>query len=120
MTTAVAERTAAWEAWELTRALQVQGVAAGPVMDARDAYEDEHLRERGMLQRLYQEDTGDVDWIGSYIHTGAGPLPIRTPPARLAQDNGYVYEDLLGYKPGEVAALLAAGHIGDRFDDSLP
>jgi crotonobetainyl-CoA:carnitine CoA-transferase CaiB-like acyl-CoA transferase len=111
--------TPACDAWELTRALQARGVAAGPVMDAHDACLDEHLRARGMFQRRYQEDTGEVDWIGPYIHTDAGALPIRSAPVRLAQDNEYVYEDLLGYSTSAVEALRAAGHIGDRFDDSL-
>ena len=61
-----------WDAHDLTRALQVRGVAAGPVLDARDAFEDEHLRARGMLQPRYQEDTGEIDWIGPYIHTESG------------------------------------------------
>lgn len=108
------------DARELTLALQARGVAAGPVMDARDAYLDEHLRARGMLQRRFQEDTGEVDWIGPYIHTDDGALPIRRAPVRLAEDNQYVYKDLLGYSDAAYDALIAAGHVGDRFDDSLP
>jgi benzylsuccinate CoA-transferase BbsF subunit len=116
----VARLTPAHEVWALTRELQARGVAAGPVMDCRDAAGNEHLRARGMLQRRSQEDTGEVDWIGPYIHTDEGALQIRTAPARLAQDNEYVYQDLLGYGSAEVEALRVAGHIGDRFDDSLP
>jgi crotonobetainyl-CoA:carnitine CoA-transferase CaiB-like acyl-CoA transferase len=104
----------------LAAELQALGIAAGPVMDARDAFEDQHLRERGMLQRRYQEDTGEVDWIGPYIHTSAGALPVRRAPALLGQDNEYVYRDLLGYSGAEYGRLIADGHIGDRFDDSLP
>jgi crotonobetainyl-CoA:carnitine CoA-transferase CaiB-like acyl-CoA transferase len=108
------------EARGLAAELQALGIAAGPVMDARDAFEDQHLRERGMLQRRYQEDTGEVDWIGPYIHTSAGALPVRRAPALLGQDNEYVYRDLLGYSGAEYGRLIADGHIGDRFDDSLP
>jgi len=117
---ALASRTPAYDAWELTRELQARGVAAGPVMDARDAFLDEHLHARGMFQRLFQADTGEVDWIGPYIHTEEGALSIRTAPSRFAEDNGYVYRELLGCSDSEFAALTAAGHIGDRFDDSLP
>jgi crotonobetainyl-CoA:carnitine CoA-transferase CaiB-like acyl-CoA transferase len=108
------------DAVELTRNLQSRGIAAGPVMDVRDAFQDEHLRARGMFQRRFQEDTGERDWIGPFIHTEEGPLPIRRAPARLAEDNEYVYKALLGYSGEAYGALLAAGHIGDRFDDALP
>jgi benzylsuccinate CoA-transferase BbsF subunit len=106
--------------WELTRALQQRGVAAGPVMDARDALYDEHLRARGMYQRRFQKDTGERDWIGPFIRTQDGSLPIRRPPVRLAEDNERVYKDLLGCSAAAYDVLLAAGHIGDRFDDTLP
>ena len=108
------------DAAELTRSLQAEGVAAGPVMDARDAYEDEHLRERGMLQRRFQEDTGEVDWIGPYIHASGEAVAIRRPPVRLGQDNDYVYRELLGYSSEDYERLIAEGHVGDRFDDALP
>jgi crotonobetainyl-CoA:carnitine CoA-transferase CaiB-like acyl-CoA transferase len=108
------------EVWELTRELQARGVAAGPVMDARDVYEDEHLRARGMFQRRYQDDTGEVNWVGPYIRAAEGALPIRSAPARFAQHNMYVYRELLGYTQAEFEALVAAGHVGDRFDDDLP
>jgi benzylsuccinate CoA-transferase BbsF subunit len=117
---ALVELTRQWDAGELARALQARGVAAGPVMDARDAFEDAHLRERGMLQRRFQEDTGGIDWVGPYIHTDAGALPIRRAPVRLGQDNETIYENLLGYSRSEYDEMVAAGHIGDRFDDSLP
>ena len=116
----IAGLTCGQDAIELTHELQSRRVAAGPVMDVRDAFEDEHLRARGMFQRLYQDDTGERDWISPFIQTEAGPLPIRRAPAQLAQDNEYVYRDLLGYSSETYDALLAAGHIGDRFDDSLP
>ena len=108
------------DVWELTSALQAGGVAAGPVLSAGDAFHDPHLRERGMLPRAYQEDLGEQDYIGSYIHTNEGPLPITRAAVRFAEDNEYVYKEILGYSDEEYAALWAAGHIGDKFDDSLP
>jgi crotonobetainyl-CoA:carnitine CoA-transferase CaiB-like acyl-CoA transferase len=112
--------TCGHDVWELTRALQARGIAAGPVMDARDAYEDKHLRARGMFQRRFQEDTGEVDWIGPYIHTDNGALPIRIPPVRYAEDNVSIYKDLLGYSDAAYDDLLAQHHIGDKPDDDLP
>jgi crotonobetainyl-CoA:carnitine CoA-transferase CaiB-like acyl-CoA transferase len=73
-----------------------------------------------MLQRLFQTDTGEVDWVGPYIHTTDGALPVRRAPVRLGEDNEYVYRELLGYSQPDYDALLAAGQIGDRFGDSIP
>jgi crotonobetainyl-CoA:carnitine CoA-transferase CaiB-like acyl-CoA transferase len=116
----LASRTRGRDVRALSAALQARGVAAGPVLDARDAFEDEHLRARGMFERGFQEDTGERDWIGSFIRTDDGRLPLRRPPVRLAEDNEYVYRKLLGYSREAYEALIAAGHIGDRFDANLP
>ena len=116
----IAEQTRGWDAWELARALQERAVAAGPVMDARDALEDEHLRARGMFQRMLQVDCGERDWVGPFLRTAEGPLPVRRPPVAMGEDNEHVYKDLLGYPDAAYDALVAAGHVGDRFDDTIP
>ncbi len=116
----IADATRDRDARELTRALQDRGVAAGPVMDARDAYEDAHLRDRGLFQRLYQQDCGERDWVGPYLRTASGPLPIRRPPVALGEDNAHVYKQLLGFSDASFDALVTAGHIGDRFDENIP
>ena len=116
----LAQETRERDAWALTRALQGRGVAAGPVIDARDAYEDEHLRARGMYQRMFQVDCGERDWVGPFLRTTDGPLPVRRPPVALGEDNDYVYKSLLGYADATYEELLAAGHIGDRFDGTIP
>ena len=116
----IAEQTRGRDSWGLTHNLQARGVAAGPVMDARDALEDEHLRARGMFQRMLQVDCGERDWVGPFLRTTEGPLPVRRPPVAMGEDNDHVYKDLLGYSDAAYDALVAAGHVGDRFDDTIP
>jgi crotonobetainyl-CoA:carnitine CoA-transferase CaiB-like acyl-CoA transferase len=116
----IAAATRDRDVWDLTRALQARGVAAGPVMDARDAFEDAHLRARGMYPRLFQADCGDREWVGPFFRTAEGPVPMRRPPVALGEDNASIYKHLLGYSDAAYDALLAAGHIGDRFDASIP
>jgi benzylsuccinate CoA-transferase BbsF subunit len=116
----VAAETRGRDAWDLTRALQARGVAAGPVMDARDAFEDEHLRARGQYQRLFQVDCGERDWVGPFIRDMEGPVPVHRPPVAMGEDNEYVYKTILGYSDAAYDDLLANNHIGDRFDESIP
>jgi benzylsuccinate CoA-transferase BbsF subunit len=116
----LADETRGRDAWELTRALQARGVAAGPVMDARDALHDEHLRARGLFRRMTQADCGERDWPGPFIRTEEGPAPMWRAPVTMGEDNEHVYKDLLGYSDAAYDALVAAGHVGDRFDESIP
>jgi crotonobetainyl-CoA:carnitine CoA-transferase CaiB-like acyl-CoA transferase len=116
----IADSTRTRDVWELTRALQARGVAAGPVMDGRDALHDEHLRARGIFRRMTQVDCGERDWVGPFFRDEEGPAPMYRPPVAMGEDNEPIYKSLLGYSDAAYDALVAAGHVGDRFDDSIP
>ncbi len=92
--------------------LQERGVAAGPVMDQRDAFADPHLDHRGAFEEVYQEDTGTHLYPGAPYKMSETPVRIRRGPVRLGEDNRYLYQDLLGYTPEEYAILEEEGHIG--------
>ena len=102
--------------YEVMHILQNAGVAAGPVMDQRDAFEDPHLQERGIFEEVYHEDVG-----GSHLYVGAPykmsgmPIRIRRGPVQLGQDNEYVYKQVLGVSDQEYAELERLGHIGMDF-----
>ena len=102
--------------YEVMHILQDAGVAAGPVMDQRDAFNDPHLQQRGIFEEVYHED---VD--GSHLYVGAPykmsdmPIKIRRGPVRLGEDNEYVYKQVLGVSDEEYAELERLGHIGMDF-----
>ena len=102
--------------YEVMQVLQEAGVAAGPVMDQRDAFNDPHLRQRGVFEEVYHED---VD--GSHLYVGAPykmsdmPIRIRRGPVRLGEDNEYVYKQVLGVSDEEYAEYERLGHIGMDF-----
>ena len=112
----IAEWTQTRDHYEVMRLLQAAGVAAGPVMDQRDAFADPHLSARGIFEEVYHEDVG-----GSHLYVGAPfkmsetPARIRRGPVRLGQDNEYVYKQILGVSDAEYAELERAGHIGMDF-----
>ena len=98
--------------YEIMRLLQEEGVAAGPVMDQRDAFADPHLDQRGAFEEVYQEDTGTHLYPGAPYKMSETPIRIRRGPVRMGEDNKYVYQELLGYTPQEYAILEEEGHIG--------
>ena len=102
------------------RLLQSVGVAAGPVMDQRDAYEDPHLNEREVFEEVYQEDTGTHRYPGAPYKMSETPIKIRRGPVRLGEDNEYIYKTLLNCTGEEYAELEAQGHIGMDYPEDMP
>lgn len=116
----ISEWTAQSDHYDVMRVLQDAGVAAGAVMDQRDAYNDPHLNERGMFEEATQEDTGTHLYPGAPFKMTEPPLTIRRGPVRLGEDNEYVYKTLLEVSDEEYAELERDGHIGMDYDESIP
>jgi len=106
--------------YQVMHLLQEAGVAAGPVMDQRDAYEDPHLNQRGMFEEAFQEDTGTHRYPGAPYKLSETPLKIRRGPVRLGEDNDYVYKTLLNCTDQEYAELEKEGHIGMDYREDIP
>ncbi|MFC1824289.1 CaiB/BaiF CoA transferase family protein [Thermodesulfobacteriota bacterium] len=107
------------EAWtreqdhkEIMISLQREGVAAGAVLDDRDAFNDPHLKERGFFQELTHPDAGTHLYPGIMWKMSKTPNEIRTPPCCLGEHNEYVYKEILGISDEEYTQLEKAGHIG--------
>jgi crotonobetainyl-CoA:carnitine CoA-transferase CaiB-like acyl-CoA transferase len=92
--------------------LQNAGIAAGAVLDDRDALNDPHLNERGFFQELTHPDTGTHLYPGIMWKMSKTPNAIRTPPCCLGEHNEYVYKKILGISDEEYHELEKEGHIG--------
>lgn len=102
--------------YEAMHILQEAGVAAGPVMDQRDAFNDPHLQERGIFEEVYHEDVdGSHMYVGAPYKMSDMPTRIRRGPVRLGEDNEYVYKRVLGVSDEEYAEFERLGHIGMDF-----
>jgi crotonobetainyl-CoA:carnitine CoA-transferase CaiB-like acyl-CoA transferase len=106
----VARWAGSMAAVEALAILDEAGVAAGPIYDARDMFEDPHYRARG----LFQEVTID----GQPLNIPAiMPLLARTPGQtdwpgpKLGAYNDAVFGELLGLDAANIAALKAEGVI---------
>ena len=112
--------TSQLEQYQVMHLLQAAGVAAGPVMDQRDAYNDPHLNQRGMFEEVTQEDTGTHRYPGAPYKMSETPIKIRRGPVRLGEHNEYVYKTLLKYTDQEYAGLDAQGHISMDYRPEVP
>ena len=107
------------EDYEVMYLLQKEGVAAGPVTDERQFFQDPHLEERGFFERVTHEDCGTHLYPGMPWKMSKSPLSIRRPPCRLGEHNEYVYKQLLGFSDQEYAELEKEGHIGMDYHPSI-
>jgi len=116
----IGEWTQQLDSNEVMRLLQNAGIAAGPVMDQRDAYADPHLNERGFFEEVYQEDTGTHIYPGIAYKMSETPIRTRRGPLRLGEDNEYVYKTLLNCTDEEYSELETQGHIGMDYPEEIP
>ena len=106
--------------YQVMHLLQEAGIAAGPVMDQRDAYEDPHLNQREVFQEVFQEDTGTHRYPGPPYKMSESVINIRRGPVRLGEDNEYVYKTLLQISGDEYSRLEQEGHIGMDYREDIP
>ena len=120
----IEERIAEWASAqaldELFHGLQAAGVTAGPVMNAKDASENAHVRETGGWTALpATDDYPATEFSSPAYRFSKSDVGLRTAPALFGQHNDYVYRELLGISDDEYARLVDAGHITDTFDPDL-
>jgi crotonobetainyl-CoA:carnitine CoA-transferase CaiB-like acyl-CoA transferase len=101
------DKTAAAEA------LQMAGVPASPVLSVQDVFADGHLRARGFFEPVSHAVAGVWEMEGTPWRMSETPCHVRVPPPAFAEHNHYVFHELLGLSPDEVATLYAEGITGD-------
>ena len=114
------EWTITFDAYEIMRRLQNEGVPAGPVMDERDVHADPHVEARGFLPEFTDPEVGTHRHVGFLWKMAETPNRIRMPPCHLGYGNDYVYKELLGYSDQEYERLEQEGHIGTEPAPHLP
>jgi crotonobetainyl-CoA:carnitine CoA-transferase CaiB-like acyl-CoA transferase len=107
---------AAWardrDAMDAATALQAAGIAAGPVLDARDLLTSEHLRARGFYEVVdLGPPCGRRQVIGRpYRMDGAA---VRGPGPLFGEGNDAILRGLLGFDDARIATLRELGVIAD-------
>ena len=112
---ALAAWTRQYTPTEVAHRLQQHRVAAGPLLSAGAAYADPQLRARGFFETVTHPEAGTHEYPGVLWKMSHTPASIRRPPCCLGEHNAYVYGEVLGYSPEEMAQLTQNGHIGDTY-----
>jgi len=114
---ALDQQVAQWAVGYTTSALierlSEHGVPAAEVRDPHAAVRDPRVVARGecvpIAHPLHPEVT--VQGMGIPITFSAATAVLDRPPPRPGEHNEYVYGQLLGYSPGQLAALRTQGVI---------
>ena len=107
------------EDYEVMYLLQKEGVAAGPVMDEFQCFQDPQLRERGYFEQVTHVDCGTHLYPGMNWKMSRTSACIRKPACRLGEDNEYVYKQVLKFSDEEYKELEKEGHIGMDYHPSI-
>jgi benzylsuccinate CoA-transferase BbsF subunit len=95
------------ERWEVSGALQEEGVPAWPVVSSEDLLGDSHLRSRGFWRTLSHPVIGEMTAPSTPFADGNGRTgPERAAPL-LGQHTREIAVSLLGLSNAEVDALIA-------------
>ena len=98
--------------YEVMYILQKEGVAAGPVLDQRDALHDAQLASRGFFETVTHREAGSHLYPGMLWKMSETPISIRKPPPCLGEHNDYVFKQVLGMSDEEIADLEKEKLIG--------
>lgn len=105
------------EAWtsqrtkfEVMEKMREVGVPSGPVLDSGEIFENEHLRERGMLVDIEHPTRGPMTLLGCPIRLSESPAVHRRAPL-LGEHTAEVLAEELGLEVSDVEALVESGVV---------
>jgi len=91
--------------YEAMHLLQKSGVAGFPSMDGKQLYEDPHLHERGVWQKMTHKALGEQVVIAPPWKLSETPARITNSAPLFGEHNSYVLGELLGLTPQEIDNL---------------
>jgi crotonobetainyl-CoA:carnitine CoA-transferase CaiB-like acyl-CoA transferase len=87
-------------------------VPCAPVNTMQEALEDDQVRQRAMILEVTHPSFGVLREVASPIKT-AGAITAPAPAPQLGEHTESLLSELLHYPPERIAALRAAGVLGD-------
>ena len=96
---------------EVEKLLADARIPCGKVKDFDELFEDQQLRQRGMLAGATHPVYGVVDSCGFPIKMSESELEVTTGCPELGQDTTKVLNELLGYDDKKIAILRKQGAI---------
>ena len=105
------ERMAQRDKMELFEALAALRVAAGPVLDAGELNENEHLRGRGSIVRATEDPEGP-EYPGAPFHMSETPWALDRRAPRPGEHSVRVLRDAANYTDDWIGGLAEQGVLG--------
>jgi crotonobetainyl-CoA:carnitine CoA-transferase CaiB-like acyl-CoA transferase len=106
---------AAWtrerDAHAVLHTLQQAGVPCGVVQSGGDLFKDPHLRARDFVTPVEHPRLGTIPLPTVPLHLAGGGLEQPRRAALFGEHNAYVFCDLLGYSPDQLAAWQQEGVV---------
>ena len=87
------------------------GIAAGPIYEFDQVFDDAQLKHLGMVQEVEQPGLGAVRMLGFPFAVGGSRPPVRRPAPRLGQHTREVLAEI-GISAYQFERLVASGAIG--------
>jgi len=100
------------DAW--VAAFSAAGLPAGPINDLGEVFADPQVQYREMAVEVEHPTAGRIRLPGIPVKFAGTPAQIQGAPPRLGEHTDAVLRGVLGLSDAEVAALRAAGAIGER------
>ncbi len=107
----ISEWTGAREHRAIQEALQAAGVPAAAVLNAKELLSDPHVVARHGFEYVDVPNVGPTPYPRVAFTLSETPIPIVKPAPGFAEDNDYVYGELLGLSRAEMAELEGQGVI---------
>lgn len=85
--------------------LSENGVACGPIYYLDNVVDDPHIRSRGMIFNLEDEELGMVPQVGSPWRLGKTQEKTHTAPPRIGEHDEEVYREWLDMEPEDLERL---------------
>lgn len=96
---------------ELERVLQAADVPASRIFTMKDIFADPHYAAREMLQKVPDDDLGEVTLAGVVPRMSATPGEIRWSGHRIGQDTASVLREFAAVSDDEFSQLAAKGVV---------
>lgn len=91
--------------------LQGRGIPCGVVQTGHDLCRDPHLLARGFISAIEHPVLGHMRMAALPLHLSRSSLKTPRPPARLGEQNEYVFCEILGYSHDQLRSWQNAGIV---------
>jgi crotonobetainyl-CoA:carnitine CoA-transferase CaiB-like acyl-CoA transferase len=88
-----------------------RGIAAGPIFDISEVFQDPQVKHRGLVSGFDHPDLGFTPAITLPIRYSRTPVRIRGCPPARGEDADEVFGEVLGLSAEQIRHLRASGAI---------